>query len=511
MLAKQNEVNSGLVAVSSNTQNASESTALISDAIREKYCDAMRSFSDSDFSSTKWLVRTPEYNTLRTVSFSAFSSVPESIVVLVKCWAIQLFSISYSLGTIRFKLSQIAVFLKYFGDLNIPLSSIRNSSVHLFLSKYSEKPTLYNSLSCTISDFCVFASQNEICFAENIHPPTLHVKQQKTVRRAPDKCVVDALDKFFFTNATVPVDMRCAYLLLRLILNRISEILRMPIDCVSYPEEGIFAVSIATQKETPLHRPVITKYARSLTGEVTSILHLSIIEQREYARMHQSDIPEEYTNYLFVSSESPDKLMSDTDFNAYLKKVCEENKILDANGNIAHITSHDLRHVGVTERLHSGIISPERTRIEANHTSVSATLGYGYTSMHDENQRTSKIVQGVFQDVFTEAQAPASTVLPPKKYSALKENPFTRLLPGIGLCSDVACVPRFEICLQCEHFTPNKIYIEYFRECSALTKKRLEKLYKNPITNAAAIKFNEKQFELYNSFLEKMEVNDESA
>ena len=38
-----------------------------------------------------------------------------------------------------------------------------------------------------------------------------------------------------------------------------------------------------------------------------------------------------------------------------------------------------------------------------------------------------------------------------------------------------------------------------------------KKLYKNPVTNAAAIKFNEKQFELYNSFLEKMEVNDESA
>ena len=511
MLATQKELSPELVVASSNTQNKLKSATSLSDSSLKKYITAMSSFSDSEFGSMKWLVRVPEYHTLQEVSFSSFSNVPENLTALVKCWAIHFFSISYSLGTIRLKLSKIAVFLKYFCTLNIPFTSIRNSVIQVFLSQYSDTPILYNSMSCAISDFCNFISQNEICLAENIYLPMLPATQQKTVRRAPDRCVMTALDKFFFTNVDIPADMRCAYLLLRLILNRISEILNMSIDCISYPEEGVFSIRIPTQKETPLHRPAISTYTRSLSGEYTCLLHLAILKQREYARMHQNDISEECTNYLFVSSKSPKKLLSIEDFNAYLKKVCEENKIVDSNGKIARITSHQLRHIGITERLQSSIISPERTKKEANHSSFSTTMGYGYSSMHDESLHTSNIVKDVFQEAFTEGQSLIVNALPAKKYTALQSNPFTRLLPGLGLCSNAACIPRFELCLKCDHFSPNEYYNDYFLECSAIVKSRLEKLYENPTKNAAAIQFNEKYLQLYSSFTERTSEKNESA
>lgn len=511
MLAKQNESPPAVVVVSVDSQSMTVRNTLLSNTSLEKYCNALRSFSDSEFSSVKWFVTTPEYHAPKELSFSTFSNISEALTVLVKCWAINFFSLAYSLGTIKSKIAKIAVFLKYFDNLNVPLTSIRNSAVQVFLSRYSETPELYNSMSCAISDFCNFASQNDIEFSELINPSLLPIKNKTLVRRAPDQCVIDTLDRFFFTRDDIPTDMKCAYLLLRLILSRISEILNMPIDCISYPEEGLFSVLIPTKKETPLHRPFISKYSRNLSGEYTAVLYLAIQKQREYAIMHQGDIPEEYSNYLFVSSQSPTKLLSNADFNTYLQKVCEDNKIMNSNGEIAHVTSHHLRHIGVTERLQSAIISPERAQKEANHLSMSTTMGYGYSSVHDENQHTSNIVQDVFQGVFSELPASTSCTLPPKKYASLQNNPFTRLLPGLGLCSNAACIPRFEICLQCEHFTPDRCYNEYFLECSAIVQKRLEMLYKNPSKNAAAIKLNEKYLQLYNGFIERVKMKDESA
>lgn len=511
MLAKQNESSQAVVVVSGDSQSIAVRNTLLSATSLEKYCNALRSFSNSEFSSAKWFVTSPEYHVPKELSFSTFSNISEALTVLVKCWAINFFSLAYSLGTIKSKIAKIAVFLKYFDKLNVPLTSIRNSAVQVFLSQYSETPELYNSMSCSISDFCNFASQNDIEFSEPINPPLLPVKHKTLVRRAPDQCVIDALDRFFFTKDDIPTDMKCAYLLLRLILNRISEILNMHIDCISYPEEGLFSILIPTKKETPLHRPFISKYSRNLSGEYTAVLYFAIQKQREYALMHQSDIPEEYSNYLFVSSQSPTRLLSNADFNTYLQKVCEDNKIMDSSGEIAHVTSHHLRHIGVTERLQSEIISPERIQKEANHLSMATTMGYGYSSVNDESQHTSNIVKNVFQDAFTEGQLPVINALPAKKYTVLQSNPFTRLLPGLGLCSNAACIPRFELCLKCEHFSPNECYYDYFLECSAIVKSRLEKLYENPTKNAAAIQFNEKYLQLYSSFTGRMSEKSESA
>lgn len=511
MLAKQNNSYLESPSTLSLTSSTTVGVVLLPDASLKKYANALHAFSNSNFDSMKWLVKVPEHHTLKELSFSGFVNMPEPLIALVKCWVIHFLSLAYSLGTIKSKISKIAILLNYLVSLNISLPNIRNSFIQTFLARYSDTPEIYNSMSCAIADFCNFASQNDIVFPEIINPPILPVNSRIPTRRAPDQCVIDALDQFFFTQDDIPTDMKCVYLLSRLILNRISEILNMSIDCISYPQEGLFSISIPTRKETPLHRPVISKYPRSLSGGYTAVLYSVIQKQREYALMHQGDIPEECLNYLFVSSQSPTKLLSAADFNAYLQKVCEDNKIMDSSGKIAYVTSHHLRHIGVTERLQSEIISPERTQKEANHTSMSTTMGYGYSSLHDEIQRTSNIVQDVFQEAFSESETSTSFSLSPKKYTALQNNPFTRLLPGLGLCSNIACIPRFEVCLQCEHFAPDRYYYDYFLECSAIVKNRLDILYKNPSKNSVAIQFNEKYLQLYTSFTERLSAKDESA
>lgn len=502
MLAKSSEQYPEIIIIPGSIS----STSLLSETALKKYTETLSHYSASAFNDMEWYVKVPEYHTEKAISFFAFSNISDALVLLVKCWTISFLSLAYSLGTIKSKITQISVFLSYVEDAKISFTGIRKSFVLTFLSQYADSPLLYNSMACTICDFLDFASQNKIIFPETITLPLLPTRIKTSVRRAPDQCVIDALDNFFFTHDDIPTDMRCVYLLLRLILNRISEILNMPIDCLAYPEEGVFTVLIPTRKETPLHRPHISKYSRSLLSQYTTILHSTLQKQREHALAHQRSLSEEYSNFLFISSEFPTRLLTATDFNAYLKKVCEDNKILDSNGKIAQITSHHLRHIGVVQRLQSGIITPVQTKNEANHISISATMGYGYSSMHDESLHTSNILKSVFQDAFSNSneQPAAALDLPTKKYHALQNNPFTRLLPGLGLCSNATCIPRFESCLQCKHFIPDKYYYDYFLECSAITKSRLDNLYLTPSKNTAAINFNENLLRIYNLFIERL-------
>jgi hypothetical protein len=74
---------------------------------------------------------------------------------------------------------------------------------------------------------------------------------------------------------------------------------------------------------------------------------------------------------------------------------------------------HDFRYVAIGEHLRGGIISPIQTMIENNHSSLTETMGYGYSSPKDEA-----------------AHAFEATVLPEHKYHTLENQPLIRLIPG---------------------------------------------------------------------------------
>ena len=157
----------------------------------------------------------------------------------------------------------------------------------MFLSQYSETPVLYNSMACAISDFCNFAAQNDIQFFEIINPPLLPVKQRTSIRRAPDQCVVDVLDHFFFTTDDIPIDIKCAYLLLRLILNRISEVLNMSIDCISYPANNENEHSAQTVEHLQIELETQKQKIRTLQKELNKTKQLLQASKQSYAELNR--------------------------------------------------------------------------------------------------------------------------------------------------------------------------------------------------------------------------------
>lgn len=103
-------------------------------------------------------------------------------------------------------------------------------------------------------------------FLKQYHIPsnlnaTYRFPQQCEPKRAPDTITINQLDSFFFDNKVdIPLDYRAIYLLLRLHTHRFSEVAATPLDCISYPDDNVFAITIPNSKETPLHMPNYQKY-----------------------------------------------------------------------------------------------------------------------------------------------------------------------------------------------------------------------------------------------------------
>ena len=213
--------------------------------------------------------------------------------------------------------------------------------------------------------------------------------------------------------------------------------------------------------------------------------------------------------YLFVSPTAH-RLISASDFNSFLKKVCEDNHILDSSGKPRKITSHDLRHVAIGERLRGSTISLTRTMLESNHSTPSQTLGYGYQSLHDEAVHLGSISAAVLQDAFNvsfdENEAVAPRKLREHNYYSMENQPFSRFIPSYGICHEKLCTPRFEQCFQCRHFHPNEAYREYIEAAIIKLNEKIAELQKKS-GSSEAVTFNQGRLEMFQLFLDRTSGN----
>ena len=193
-----------------------------------------------------------------------------------------------------------------------------------------------------------------------------------------------------------------------------------------------------------------------------------------------------------------------SEFNSFLAEFCSQHQIVDAAGNPAKITSHDLRHIDVCERFKSNIVSPERTSVECNHTCVEDTMGYGYYSKHDEAKHLANIVTPILPTILN--TTPTPRIVPQRKYEILAQQPTTRIIPCYGLCLNRKCSPQFEKCFHCNSFIPDPQYKEYIIAAIERLKKSNELIAKK---HGSDIVFqqNLKDIHTFNSYLEKIDSN----
>lgn len=462
-------------------------------------------FSTDSFFAPVWNIYVAASNKSGRIRFYAQSNQIETAIL--KIMSVDMLAAGNVLSTCSARVRSSEIFFAFLEYENTPIEYITQNTVDRFIA-YLENENFENwkrnqaiQTAACIVDVC---NALDILRIPQLLDMSRRWADPKAPRRAPDKIIVEQLDKIYFDlNKPIPVAYRALYLTARLRTHRISEVLSMPLECIGYPSEGVFSVFVSTSKESSYHVPIFHTYNFLLNGRCESIYFQALMEQYEYAASVQDQIDEQYKGYLYVHPFVP-RLVTAVDFNENLAENCKTYKVVDSSGNPAVIASHALRHINVCERLQSNIMFPEDVMVECNHTSLEMTLGYGYPSRHDETKHLARITEKVFD--FSGEKPVQPVEMPQYKYLCLEESTAARLLPGYGLCLNHKCVPRFEKCFCCESFRPSAIYKDYILATIERLRKKNETLTKKK-GSREAIEHNKRQIQLFCGYIEKLEFN----
>lgn len=475
----------------------------LSDKVHQDYAKLLNMYSTDNFYSPVWHIHLSMANRTGNICFHQSQSLLESDITRIT--VITMLTSGTAIATCQRRVHDFNSIFDFLAAQNLNLPYITQSSIDNFV-KYLDassydfwKRNQYMQSLQVLIEFCI--AFDVLRIGSNLDA-SYRFPQYQEPKRAPDTIIFNQLDALFFNNTTdVPLEYRCIFVLLRLHTHRFSEVAATPLDCISYPDDNVFAITIPNSKETPRHIPDYQKYNFLLTGFCGSFCHDIVYKQQQYASAIQPNLPDEIKEYLFVSHKSP-HLITLSEFNSFLAEFCKQHDIVDASGNQAKITSHDFRHIAVCERFKSNIISPERTSLECNHASVADTMGYGYYSKHDEAQHLAEISAPILPP--NSISTPTPRTVPLRKYENLAQQPTTRTIPYYGLCLDRKCSPQFEKCFHCNLFIPDPQYKEYIISAIERLKKANELIIKK---HGSDIVFqqNNRDINTFNNYLKRLD------
>lgn len=477
------------------------------DKTRQEYTKLLKLYTTDDFHSAVWHIYLNKANRTGNICFPQSQTLLESDITRIT--VIIMLTSGTAIATCQRRVHDFNSIFNFFDSENLNLHYITQNSIDNFIKYLDSSP--YDAWKRNQYMQSLQVLTESLTTFDVIHIPsnldaTYRFPQQGEPKRAPDTITINQLDSFFFDNKVdIPLDYRAIYLLLRLHTHRFSEVAATPLDCISYPDDNVFAITIPNSKETPRHIPNYQKYNFLLTGFCGGFCHDVVYKQQRYATDMQQSIPDEIKDYLFVSHKGP-HLVTTSEFNSFLAEFCAQHQIVDAAGNPAKITSHDLRHIDVCERFKSNIVSPERTSVECNHTCVEDTMGYGYYSKHDEATHLAEIVKPILPFDFSTAPSPRK--VPPRKYETLAKQPATRVIPYYGLCLNRKCSPQFEKCFHCGSFIPDPQYKEYIKANIERLQKVNDQILKKH-GNPSVLQQNLKDIQTFSTYLEKIDATKE--
>jgi len=336
--------------------------------------------------------------------------------------------------------------------------------------------------------------------------------QRRSYKYIPES-IIAQLDAAF-RDEDIPVHIRCAYWILRLIPSRINEVLAMKIDCLK-PYDGHFCLFIPTWKQNGGYfDPVMRVIHLENTGIAAKLIEL-IRRQQSVALSAQEAVEESMRSALFTYRKTFERDNGSRDFGNEFKVardqhiarhfsyVCKRNGIHDDQGHIFSLTSHQLRHNGITDRLAAGF-TPEQIRfMTAHHGDAMIYKAYNHLDL--------------LPAVITEKQRcvldePDSTSEPKVLFGGrilhMEEQLEKRLLKNIrahrvpgGICSDITgCKSDMFFCLDCDSFVPDADQLDYYAAQADSWTRKAERFKEFPLIKSNA----EKNARLFYAVAEKI-------
>ena len=313
--------------------------------------------------------------------------------------------------------------------------------------------------------------------------------------------VVEKLDAVFKEEA-IDLHIKCIYWILRLIPSRVNEVLAMKIDCLK-PYNGNYVIFIPTWKQNGGNaEPILRSIHVKDTGIAGYLIDL-IRKQQEVSKKLQKYLPKNKKGALFahrrvhnlknglVSLHDKYYLVQSNQVTYHFKIICNKYNVLDDNGDIYNLTSHQFRHNGISDRIEAGFTFEQIADMTGHHGDAMIWNAYAHLNLKPET-----IIQKQ-QYVLDEPKDKENNyVLFGGRILNMEEQLENRLLRNIrahrvrgGICSDITgCKNDMWNCLDCEFFIPEKEQLLYFKEQVLSWRSKAEKFKDFPMIISNALK-----------------------
>jgi integrase len=323
-----------------------------------------------------------------------------------------------------------------------------------------------------------------------------------------------------FKNEEIALHTRCIYWLLRLIPSRIGEILGMRIDCLKR-FDGHYVLFIPTWKQNGGWQEPIMRSIHLEEAGIAGYLIGIIKQQQDSSRQLQEYLPDNKKDALLTyvqRREFKGKLLyytgqyrvSTHDSVDYgFQKICVNHNIMDSNGKICKITTHQFRHNGITDRLAAGFTAAQIAEITGHHGSAMIFNSYNHLNLMPETIIKKQ------EYVSKESDSRENRyILFGGRILNMEEQIEKRLLRNLrahkvrgGICSDITgCKSDMWNCLDCEFFVADAEQLGYYEEQAILWREKSVKFNDFPIIKGNA----ERNAELYERILKKLKEEEYS-
>lgn len=277
----------------------------------------------------------------------------------------------------------------------------------------------------------------------------------------------DRLDVIFLQQ-DIPLVYRTIYWLLRLVPNRITEVLSMTPNCLKRLDEGTYTITIPSFKQASPYISSDIKLIEVKYEGMGKLLVDLIAEQRDSALSLAGDDVE----FLFTSQSyrliscrrtggkvyrrcnNKPKPRSVDNCNRFFSRLCDYRGITDEHGVPYSVTTHQFRHNAISDRMNSGLFRAiDIMPLTAHHNTKMIEQSYTHTSVSDIRKDNPVLFRGRIINADN-----------PSRFDAVLAKPYAKRIHQIGICSDIrSCGSDKSKCLTCEYLVPDVDDLDYYR------------------------------------------------
>lgn len=484
--------------------------------------------SNIDFNSNTWFCDKKLKSSAHRKSTATiyFNSVEKQYLETMKYFALWKLHSRTSPNRISNKIKCINIFYTFIKEENIELCKINQYVVDKFKlyldGKIEYKTTYKNEIWSSLNDLIKFLYSSErIKLSKNLFKKNPYERPKKHAYKYIPKDVIRKLD-YIFRNENIPRYIKLAYWIGRMIPARSTEIAGMSLDCIKPYGEDMWVIMIPTWKQNGGYKQAqIRRIYVKYEGQGKFLVDL-IKEYKDYATSLQQDLSDDKKGFLFtykpmVFDGNHYKVTKEYRYKPYGKKsyilnrdtllnqfnnICNRFKIKDTEGNLYYFSQHQLRHNGITDRLHSGFTESEIMLLTDHKNTEMIVKTYNHHNKEELVKSQKKVHEAIKND--KQENNTSKPVLfngrimnmDEKREQYLLKNFRAYKIKDLGICSDfVGCKSGLFQCLDdCDYFVPDANSLDYFKEQVEVWRKKVDR-FKNFLNAKENAEYNLKIFE----------------